>query len=161
METIIYFNIIAFTAFTAYTLESNGNQVAVATVSTSVTPIMLIAVIAYHVYTYTCMGRPLRKLDCHKRLLSKLRPHKQRRTSATNSNLTEPQGALNYLDMSKYRNSIFETMEQLSEGDYLQLQQQQSEVKNEQSLNHSHCSTPALPTSTTVQLSNKDTETTY
>lgn len=72
METIIYFNIIAFTAFTAYTLESNGNQVAIATVSTSVTPIMLIAVLAYHVYTYTCMGRLLRKLDCHKRLLSKL-----------------------------------------------------------------------------------------
>ena len=161
METIIYFNIIAFTAFTAYTLESNGNQVAVATVSTSVTLIMLIAVIAYHVYTYTCIGRLLRKLDCHKRLLNKLRPHKQKRTLTTNSNPTEPQVALNYLDMSKYRNSIFETMEQPTDGEYLQLQQQ-SEVKNEQSLNHSHCSTPVPPvTSTIVQLSNEDTETTY
>lgn len=66
METVIYFNIIAFTAFTAYTMESKGNQVAVAIVSTSVILIMLIAVIAYHVYTYTCIGRLLRKLDFHK-----------------------------------------------------------------------------------------------
>jgi hypothetical protein len=155
METITYFNIIAFSVFTAYTMESSGNQVAVAIVSTSVTLIMLIAVIAYHVYTYTCIGRLMRKLNFYNRIVSKLRPPKQRETSATNSNLTEPQLALNHLDMSKYRNSIFETLEQPTDGDYLQ---QQSEDNNEQSVKHSDYSNPTF---TTVQLSNEDTKISY
>ena len=159
METIAYFNIIAFTAFTAYTLESNGNQMAVAIVSTSVTLLMLIAVIAYHVYTYTCVGRLLRKLDIKNCLVGKLRSHQQKTTSAANSNLPEPPVALRHLDMSKYRNSIFETMEAPTDDDYLQLQQ--SVAKNEHSGKYSDSSTSVPPTSTTVQLSDENSQTTY
>ena len=164
METITYFNIIAFAGFTTYTLESHGSQAAVVIVSTSVTVIILIAVIVYHVYTYTCVDRLLRKLNIHNQLLSKLKLHKQRKTSAANSDQTESQFAPRLVDMSKYHNSIFEVMEVPTDGDYLQLQCLQSVAENEQSVKHdagNNSSTPVLPTFTTILLSNLDTETTY
>ena len=86
------------------------------------------------------------------------------KTSAANSDLTESQFTPRRLDMSKYRNSIFETMEAPNDGDYLQLQHLQSEVKNEHSVQHNarnDSSTPLPPTFTTVQLSNEDAEITY
>ena len=159
METITYFNIIAFAGFTAYTLESNGNQAAVAVVSTSVTLIMLVAIIVYHVYTYTCIGRLLRKLGINTRNLSKLKLHKQRNTSAANSDLTNSQFAPQYIDPIKYRNSIFEVMEAPTDDDYLRLQYLQSVAENERSVKHdaeNDSSTPITPTVTTVQLSNLD-----
>ena len=164
METIVYSNIIALAAFTAYTLESNGNHAAVTIVSTSITVVMLIAVIVYHVYVYTCIGRLLRKLDIYNQLVSKLKLHKQKKTSVANSDLTESQFTPRLADMSKYRNSILEAIEAPTDGDYLQLQYLQSVAEKEQSVNHdagNDSSTPVPPTFTTVQLSNDDTKTAY
>ena len=168
METVTFFNIIAFSIFTSYTLESDGSQPAVAVVSASITLIMLIAIIAYHIYTYTCVGRLLTKMNIRNRLARKLRPYKQRETStheAVNSDIIEPSLVPELFDMSKYRNSIFEAIEAPTESDYLQLQQLQSVSEQEQSTEQvvvgKDSSTPVKPTYSTVELSNEDIEASY
>ena len=53
METIMFFNLVAFAAFTWYTLESGGNKTAVAYTSIMITFIIFLAVIAFHALRYT------------------------------------------------------------------------------------------------------------
>ena len=53
METSIYFNLAAFAVCTWYTLESDGNQVAVAYTSVMITFIPFLAVVAFHILRYT------------------------------------------------------------------------------------------------------------
>lgn len=53
LETIVYFNLISFAAFTWYTLESGGNQTAVAYTSVMIMFIFLLAVIVFHTVRYT------------------------------------------------------------------------------------------------------------
>ena len=54
METFTYFNIIAVTLFTWYTLDSNNtNQVAVTNTSIGIMFVMLVLIISYHVFKHT------------------------------------------------------------------------------------------------------------
>ena len=57
METVIYFNLVAFSAFTWYNLEFGGNQVAVAYTSVMIIFILLLGVIVFHVLRYTRLYR--------------------------------------------------------------------------------------------------------
>ena len=53
METFIYFNLVAFSALTWYTLDFGGNQVALAYTSVMIIFILLLGVIIFHVLRYT------------------------------------------------------------------------------------------------------------
>ena len=52
METLTYFNIIALSIFTWYTIDADTNQAAVTNISVGITFIQLIAVIVYHAYKH-------------------------------------------------------------------------------------------------------------
>ena len=53
METVIYFNLVAFSALTLYNLEGRGNQVAAAYISVVIIFILLLGVIMFHILRYT------------------------------------------------------------------------------------------------------------
>ena len=53
METVIYFNLVAFSALTWYSLDFGRNQVAVAYTSVMIIFILLLGVIVFHVLRYT------------------------------------------------------------------------------------------------------------
>ena len=53
METFTYLNIVILATFTWYTFDAKGNQQAVAHTSVGIVFIMLLFVIAYHVYRYS------------------------------------------------------------------------------------------------------------
>ena len=53
MEIAIYFNLVAFSAFTWYNLDTGGNQTAVAYISVMIIFIFLLGVIVFHVLRYT------------------------------------------------------------------------------------------------------------
>jgi hypothetical protein len=57
METAIYFNLIFFAAFTWYSLDFGGNQVAVAYVSVMTIFALLLAVIVFHVLRFTSLHK--------------------------------------------------------------------------------------------------------
>lgn len=61
METFTYFNIVVFATFTWYTFDTSRNQNAVAHTSVGIVFIMLVFVIAYHVYRYLNI-QPFNKL---------------------------------------------------------------------------------------------------
>jgi hypothetical protein len=52
-ETIVHFNLLALSALTWYNLDANKSQDAVAYISVVIIFILLMAVIAVHVYKYT------------------------------------------------------------------------------------------------------------
>ena len=84
METFIYLNIVIFATFTWYTFDTNRNQSAVAHTSVGIVFILLVFVIAYHVYRYSNI-RPFNKLRqsafCKK--LSKMLYTKAKRSQET------------------------------------------------------------------------------
>ena len=53
MEILTYFNIIAISIFTLYTIDANTNQTAITNVSVGIIFIQLTAVILYHRYLQT------------------------------------------------------------------------------------------------------------
>ena len=54
METGIYFNLVFFAAFSWYSLDFGGNQVAVAYISVVMIFVLLLAVIIFHILRFTC-----------------------------------------------------------------------------------------------------------
>ena len=52
METLTYFNIIALSIFTWYTIDADTNQTAITSVSVGIAFIQLTAVILYHTYKH-------------------------------------------------------------------------------------------------------------
>ena len=57
METAIYFNLVAFSALTWYSLDFGGNQVAVAYTSVMIIFILSLGVIIFHVLHYTRLSK--------------------------------------------------------------------------------------------------------
>ena len=53
IETVIYFNLIAFSAFTWYNLHSEANQIAVAYTFVMIIFILFLGVIVFHILRYT------------------------------------------------------------------------------------------------------------
>ena len=53
MEITIYFNLAMFAAFTWYSLDFGGNQVAVANISVATTFSLLLVVIVFHDFRFT------------------------------------------------------------------------------------------------------------
>ena len=62
LETFIYLNILSFAIFTLYTLgDPDRNQKLVAYTSVTITFIVLLLIILYHVYTYTTVFSMIKK----------------------------------------------------------------------------------------------------
>ena len=57
MEIIIFFNLAMFAAFTWYSLDFGGNQVAVAYISVMITLALLLAVIFFHIFRFTSLNK--------------------------------------------------------------------------------------------------------
>ena len=77
LETIMYFNILAFSAFTWYTLDSGKSQAAVAYTSVMTTFFLLLSVITFHVFKYTAFGSFLRNNQIFKWTSAKVQVKKQ------------------------------------------------------------------------------------
>jgi hypothetical protein len=76
LETIMYFNILAFSAFTWYTLDSDKSPAAVACTSVMITFLLLLSVIAFHVYKYTSLGSIIKRNQAFKWMLARFRMKK-------------------------------------------------------------------------------------
>ena len=160
IESVTYFNMISLAAFTSYTYNvQNGNQVAVAAISTTITFLMIAVVIIYHVYTYTSVGKLVRKLDMITHLKTKLQLNKKKTTSqngTVSTELADFQGtrcsAVNR--MVQYRSSIFEIVQPPTESDYFQPQDSESQM------NHSteKESSSEQPTFSTIDISKDNSE---
>ena len=96
METTIYFNLVIFAAFTWYSLDFGGNQVAVAYVSVLIIFVLLLAVIIYHIlwftglYKFSFVQHPL------KWIASKLAGKKSTRENLDKDEAGEVDGLLLY-----------------------------------------------------------------
>ena len=75
LDTIMYFNVLALSAFTWYTLDSDKSQAAIACTSVLITFLLLLAVIISHVYKYTALGSFIQCCDIFKWISSKVQAH--------------------------------------------------------------------------------------
>ena len=81
METAIYFNLVAFSALTWYSLDFGGNQVAVAYTSIMIIFILLLGVIVFHALRYTRLYKCSFVEKALKWISSKLVEEKQKEQS--------------------------------------------------------------------------------
>ena len=77
IETVMYFNILAIAAFTWYTLDTGKSQAAIAYVSVIITYVLLLAVIAFHVYKYTGLYAIIQKSQIYKQMEAKMHETKK------------------------------------------------------------------------------------
>jgi uncharacterized membrane-anchored protein YitT (DUF2179 family) len=77
LETIMYFNILAFSAFTWYTLDSDKSPAAVACTSVMITFFLLFSVIAFHVYKYTALASFIMRSEVFKWISAKVKTIRQ------------------------------------------------------------------------------------
>ena len=85
METAVYFNLVAFSALTLYTLEVERSQAAVAYTSVTIIFILLLGVITFHVLRYTRLYECSLVDKSFKWITSKLEDKKLRNESANNT----------------------------------------------------------------------------
>ena len=85
METAVYFNLVAFSAFTLYTLEVERSQAAVAYTSVTIIFILLLGVIIFHVLRYTRLYECSLVEKSFKWISSKLEDKKLRNESPNNA----------------------------------------------------------------------------
>lgn len=74
LEVLMYFNLLMFSALSWYTLDTNPQaQAAIAYTSVSITIVLLITVLVYHVYKYTSSINKLRRSLRFKKLFANLK----------------------------------------------------------------------------------------
>ena len=61
LETIMYFNIITFAALSSYYHDTGTNQAAITSISVTITLILFMSVIVFHVYKYSCLHSTIDK----------------------------------------------------------------------------------------------------
>ena len=61
LETIMYFNIVTFAALSTYYHNTGKNQTAIGYISVTITFILLLIVIVYHVHKYSCLQSTIDK----------------------------------------------------------------------------------------------------
>ena len=66
IESIMYFNILGFAALTSYFNEAPEKQAAIAYTSVTITLLLLLMVIAFHVYKFTILGYIIQKTKIFK-----------------------------------------------------------------------------------------------
>ena len=71
-ETIVYFNVLALAVLTWYTLDADKNQAIVAYISVMIIFVLLVAVIAGHVYWYTSLFTMFKNTWFFKQVLDKI-----------------------------------------------------------------------------------------
>ena len=61
LETIMYFNIITIAALSSYYHDTGKNQAAITSISVTITLILFVSVIVFHVYKYSCLHSTIDK----------------------------------------------------------------------------------------------------
>ena len=84
LETIMYFNLIAFSALTSYYIDEERSKAAIATTSVSITFILLMIVIAFHVYKYSCIRTIIKKKELLKKIKAKIQGNKKKQADQRN-----------------------------------------------------------------------------
>ena len=78
LETIMYFNLIAFSALTSYYIDKESSKAAIATTSVSITFILLMIVIAFHIYKYSCIRTIIEKKELLQKIKAKIPGNKKK-----------------------------------------------------------------------------------
>ena len=81
LETIMYFNLIAFSALTSYYINEESSKAAIATTSVSITFILLMIVIAFHVYKYSCLHTIIEKKELLQKIKAKIPGNKKKQAN--------------------------------------------------------------------------------
>ena len=81
LETIMYFNLIAFSALTSYYIDEESSKAAIATTSVSITFILLMIVLAFHVYKYSCICTIIEKKELLKKTKAKIQGNKKKQAN--------------------------------------------------------------------------------
>ena len=81
LETIIYFNLTTFAALTSYYINEESSKAAIATTSVSITFILLMIVIAFHVYKYSCIRTIIEKKELLQKIKAKIPGNKKKQAN--------------------------------------------------------------------------------
>ena len=81
LETIMYFNLISFAALTWYYIDEESSKAAIATTSVSITFLLLMIVIAFHVYKYSCLHTIIEKKELLKKIKAKIPGNKKKQAN--------------------------------------------------------------------------------
>ena len=90
LETIMYFNILAFSVVTWYNLDSDKSQGAVACTSVMITFFLLLSVIFFHIYKYTALGSIIKHNHTIKWILAYVQSRKMKDNPKGEGELAKP-----------------------------------------------------------------------
>ena len=85
IETITYFNLIAFAACTWYNFDTAKNQTVIAYTSVMITLLLLLSVIIFHVYKYTNLHSTILASKCFKLIRAKMQGHEKEQQKGENA----------------------------------------------------------------------------
>ena len=85
IETVIYFNVLAFATFTWYNFDTGKNQTDVAHTSVMITFSLLLAVIIFHVYKYTNLHSVIYDSKYFKQMRAKVQVNKKKQRDVENA----------------------------------------------------------------------------
>ena len=94
LETIMYFNLTTFAALTSYYIDEESSKAAIATTSVSITFILLMIVIALHVYKYSCLHTIIEKKELLKKIKAKIAGNKKKQADERSVNNVRPPPAV-------------------------------------------------------------------
>ena len=89
LETVMYFDLVAFATFVWYTLDSGGNQTIFAYTSVMITFILLLAVVAFHALRYTRLYNIHLVLETLKWISAKLSMKESKQETPANGQIPE------------------------------------------------------------------------
>ena len=84
LETIMYFNLTTFAALTSYYIDEEDSKAAIATTSVSITFILLMIAIAFHIYKYSCLHTIIKKKELLKKIKAKIPGNKKKQADERN-----------------------------------------------------------------------------
>ena len=97
IETITYFNLLAFAICTWYNFDTGKNQTVIAHTSVMITFSLLLTVIVFHVYKYTSLNSLVIKSSFFKQMRAKVQVNKKKQQKAekVNDGVLQPAEDLN------------------------------------------------------------------
>ena len=85
IETIMFFNLVILSTATLYTFDTAQNQTAVAYTSISITFVIFLAIIAFHIYKYTGLYLLCQKIKAFRVVSAKLNTYLKKRNKDSDS----------------------------------------------------------------------------
>ena len=94
LETIMYFNLTTFAALTWFYIDEEDSKAAIATTSVSITFILLMIVIAFHVYKYSCIRNIIKNKEVFKTIKAKIPGNKKKQADVRSVDNVPPPPAV-------------------------------------------------------------------